>query len=841
MLNSVVIIQPPLVQLNGPYPSGAYLSAFFRSLSADGVSGPLSVRWVDASNRFFHALFSRSGLTRLFSLSRETALEKARLAEIAGDAETAWQLRRYVSLEKVWILWIDAIVSILCTGDRELCHSFMRSPGAPRGARMDAFLAELETEPSPDDARMLATLAVEDLADFIASVFDEEFSLVRYAESLASSERSFARVEEALVRPMVAHFLEPLCQSLWNELADTGRPNGKILFCISVPFPGCLVNALAMARSMRRFFGDRAIISMGGGYVNTELRSCDNERLFSYIDILSFDRGFGGYADLFRKFGLGTRRPDIGSEHACAPEAGTLSAMCPQIERERTLAEACAQTLSADGSGATADTLFAPNASIDIPRRLFCPDDLREYENRITSIIVPDYTDIDFSRYPRLADNPNPMHRLWSDGVWLKAYLAHGCYWHRCSFCDVSLDYIALYLPVGIQKLYRGLRAQAIAKGVHGIHLVDEAAPPRALRDFAIENISASDGSLDGLPINEGSHAGTIPVGLLPFWGNIRFEKTFTRDLADLLSAGGLIGVSGGIEIASPEGFKAVDKGIDLENLVSACAAFKEAGVLVHSYLIFGYWNEDAQEVIDTAEVMRQLFAAGLVDSAFWHKFTLTRHSRVYGEWLRGMHRGKTCEEIAAVSTVAGGESTGRAGHVPNFAVSSALEPLDEKGDFADNGLRFRGDKDSEKYATPLDTALRSWMEGEGLDKPVRKWFSFSMPAPRIASNLIETLIASYERVRDGERNKPCEPGAKYYWAGSEPVAVNGINELMWWYLGEETRLALDAPIVPLLREALRHEGKDAPLADTEKLAKLPRAVFKTLRHHGLCRISPLL
>ena len=471
MLNSVIIIQPPLVQLNGPYPSGAYLSAFFRSLAAEGLSGPLSVRWVDASNRFFHELFSRSGLERLFSLSREAALGKARKAEISGDAEIAWQLRRYVSLEKAWILWIDAIVAILCNGDRELCHSFMRSPGAPRGARMDAFLAALETEPSPDDARMLATLAIEDLADFIASVFDEEFSLVRYAESIASSEHSFAHVEKALDRPMVAHFLEPLCQSLWNELADTGRPNGKILFCISVPFPGCLVNALAMARSLRLFFGDRAIISMGGGYVNTELRSCDNERLYSYIDTLSFDRGFGGYADLFRKFGEGAREgagatadmlsagsAQNESEHACAPGADTLSAMCAQMKSEHACAPG-ADTLSAGNTQTESVHAHAPNASFGIPRTLFCPDDLREYENRITSTIVPDYSDIDFSRYPRLADNPNPMHRLWSDGVWLKAYLAHGCYWHRCSFCDVSLDYSALYLPVGIQKLYQGLRA----------------------------------------------------------------------------------------------------------------------------------------------------------------------------------------------------------------------------------------------------------------------------------------------------------------------------------------------------------------------------------------------
>jgi hypothetical protein len=36
----------------------------------------------------------------------------------------------------------------------------------------------------------------------------------------------------------------------------------------------------------------------------------------------------------------------------------------------------------------------------------------------------------------------NPMHRLWSDGRWNKLTVAHGCYWKKCSFCDVGLDYI---------------------------------------------------------------------------------------------------------------------------------------------------------------------------------------------------------------------------------------------------------------------------------------------------------------------------------------------------------------------------------------------------------------
>lgn len=818
MVTSVIIIQPPLVQLNGPYPSGAYLSAFFRRLGTPrfeastavplpafppsaSVTAPSFVRWVDACNLFFHALFSAKGLTTLFDACRADALEKAAAAEKSGDAETAYQLRRYVSMERTWIEWIDDIVSILCAGDRERSHAFVRSPFAPRGARMDAFLASLESDPGPDDARMLATLAIEDLADFITAAFDQEFSLVRYAESIAAGERRFANVEVALARPMVVRFLEPLCEALWQELdsamdADmsarsagrataTGSNTGEaelgsreILFCISVPFPGCLVNALAMARSIRRHYGKRAVISMGGGYVNTELRSCENDRLFDYIDMLSFDRGYGGYA----AFLSGAAGP--------AESAGSAGSAG-----------------KAPGEGA-----------FTLPRKLSCPPEFADFERDVTASIAPDYSDIDFSKYPRLADDPNPMHRLWSDGTWLKAYLAHGCYWHRCSFCDVSLDYIGVYLPVGIQNLYHSLRRQAIEKRVHGIHLVDEAAPPRALRDFALENI-ASARSASSVSASSGP-------ALLPFWGNIRFERTFSRDLADFLSAGGLVAVSGGIEIASPEGFKSVDKGIDLANLVAVCAAFKEAGVLVHSYLIYGYWNEDAQGVVDAAETMRQLFAAGLVDSAFWHKFVLTRHSRVYCEYLAGQHHGNDGEK--------------------------GLSPVDEPGDFAENDLRFRGEKESEKYTAPLDAALRAWMSGDGFDKPVRSWFPFSVPAPKIAKDLVETYIADYERNRDHERNKPCDPDARYFWAASAPIRVAA--ELAWWHLGEEIRLPADGPLADSIVAALgststgaHREGAAASpvgvgsvLADSAALAKLPRAVFKALRHHGLCRIAPL-
>lgn len=162
--------------------------------------------------------------------------------------------------------------------------------------------------------------------------------------------------------------------------------------------------------------------------------------------------------------------------------------------------------------------------------------EIRDFENEMTLSIFPDYEGIDFSRYPRLADDKNPMHRIWSDGSWLKAYLAHGCYWHRCAFCDVTLDYVKAYKKIHVNSLHKHLLSQAQKTGVLGVHFVDEASPPVSLKEFALENLSISPGTQR-----------------LSFWGNIRFEKTFTSDLTLLLSRGGLTAVSGGIEIAAEE------------------------------------------------------------------------------------------------------------------------------------------------------------------------------------------------------------------------------------------------------------------------------------------------
>ncbi len=780
----VIIIQPPLVQLNTPYPSGAYLSAFFKKLASEnGVRGSAeggsscgsgslsgasslcesnrsrgpeieSVKWYDFSERVFNALFCRRGLETLFSLSQEKALSLAETAENQGDEETAWNLRRYVSQSDMWIDWIDTIVSILRGNDRELSHEFVRSAHVPRGRRMETFLESLDHEVGIDDAQLLASFALADLADYINYVFDNNFSLIRYAEAVSTGNSTFAQIEKTLDAPFLRTFYASLLEEMLREIAGEGSGasagvlssvasgNGEpgsatcaasFLFCISVPFGGTFSAALLTCRMIKARFGEKAIVCLGGGYINTALREIRDPRIFEYADYISYDKGYGFYSGLLQ---------------------GTLSEAVENDAEKRAALVGTGLCFRRGGW-----TVLTPSEKD------------RQLEEMMTRNLCPDFSDIDFSRYPKVSDDTNAMHRIWTDGSWIKAFLAYGCYWHRCAFCDTMLDYVCKYNPVSTTTLYKGIYEQAERAGVYGIHFVDEAAPPVLLEQFALENCRNETGA----------------KRKLSFWGNIRFEKAFTRDLSDILAHGGMTGVSGGIEIASGEGLSDVNKGIDIDGLVGACAAFKEAGILVHAYMIYGFYNETPQMLIDSAETLRQLFAAGLIDSAFWHKFTLTKYSTVYNNWKTGK-----CKDI---------------------------KPLPPKEDsFAVYELRFEGEQKSEKYGASLMTALDAWMHGRGFEKPVQKWFPFYMPKPSVATDFIDKAIARYEHRRDAAFNeKPPADGrqnagrsaadnasggnsqnasgrhslesdfSKYVWIGGKPIVVRRgkATFIEWTYMGE--------------------------------------------------------
>jgi hypothetical protein len=359
---------------------------------------------------------------------------------------------------------------------------------------------------------------------------------------------------------------------------------------------------------------------------------------------------------------------------------------------------------------------------------------------------TPDYSDLPLHDYLSVIEIVNPMHRLWSDGRWNKLTLAHGCYWGKCSFCDISLDYIRRYEPMTAALLCDRIEEIIAQTQQNGFHFVDEAAPPALLRDLALEIIRRK-----------------LTV---VWWTNIRFEKNFTPDLCLLLKASGCIAISGGLEVASDRLLERMKKGVTVAQVARVADAFTQAGIMVHAYLMYGFPTQTAQETIDALEMVRQLFQAGIVQSGFWHRFAMTAHSPV------GLHP----EEFDVMRL---GPDTGR------FA-NNDLEHQDPLG--ADHDL----------FAEGLRKSLFNYMHGVCLDFPLSRWFDFKVPTTSVSPKYIEKSISE-------PADSNVRPNALVTWLGSLPELsvfeeqrgkkVQEIGELVFFNKKKEWAIETTVPV----------------------------------------------
>ena len=290
----------------------------------------------------------------------------------------------------------------------------------------------------------------------------------------------------------------------------------------------------------------------------------------------------------------------------------------------------------------------------------------------------PDFSDLPLDKYLSLTEITNPMHRLWNQGRWNKMVMAHGCYWHRCAFCDTSLDYIGNYHAPKASSVVDHMERIMGQTRRTGFHFVDEALPPKLLQEVAEEILRR------GLAVS--------------FWGNIRFEKAYTAELCDLLAEAGMVAVSGGLEVASDRLLKLIDKGVTIHQTVEACRHLRDAGIMVHTYLMYGFPTETLQESVDALETVRRMFDEGIVQSAFWHRYAMTCHSP----------SGLNPERYGAHRTT--------------------LEP----NPFCNNEVDWEPQfpYDIEAVGAALRLATYNYMNGLGLDQPVRSWFPIKVPKP---------------------------------------------------------------------------------------------------------------
>jgi hypothetical protein len=603
---------------------------------------------LDLGIEAINAIFCSDGLKHLFQKINEE------------DYSCTANERRIISLADDYIQTIDAVIDFLQDRNPTLAHSICTGNYLPEASRFDQ-MADLDwafgTMGIRDKARHLATLYLEDIADLIKATVDPYFGFSRYAERLSASAHTFDALYTSLSKPLT--FID---EYSWNILSKQIASFNPTVVAMSIPFPGNLYAGLRCGQMIKKHFPHIKIV-MGGGYPNTELRRVSDVRIFEFIDFICLDDG-----------------------EAC------LLNLLEHLEGKRPL-----------------DFLKRTFTSVDGELSYFNGSVLPDFKQ--IDVGTPDYQGLPKSKYLSVIEVANPMHRLWSDGRWNKLTLAHGCYWGKCTFCDISLDYIKNYEAATANVLVDRIEQIIKQTGETGFHFVDEAAPPALMRELAIELLKRK--------VN------------ITWWTNIRFEKSFTPDLCRLLAASGCIAVSGGLEVASDRLLALIKKGVTLAQVAKVTDSFTEAGIMVHAYLMYGFPTQTDQETIDSLEVVRQMFEANIIQSGFWHQFAMTAHSPV-GE-------NPTDFGVAPVSY--------------------------EQGSFANNDIPHvdKTGADHGKYAEGLRKALFNYMHGMCFEFPLQEWFDFKIKPTTVAPGFIQHCL-------NNSAQEILRPSTKILWAAALPL-----------------------------------------------------------------------
>lgn len=589
-------------------------------------------------------IFSREGLQKVFDTA---SLSSVPISE---------NCNRILAFREEYLHSIDPLIRFLQGANPTLANQIVLRgflPEASRFSQLDDLTWAFGSMGIYDKAKHLATMYLEDISDLIKEFIDPHFGFSRYAERLGRSANSFNELYALLndEPTFTDKFLHEALEKYMREL----NPG---LVAISVPFPGNLYSAFRCAKWLKEHRPEIKIV-MGGGYPNTELRSLTDPRVFEFFDYITLDDGEAPLLALIEH--INELRPSTGLKR----------------------------------------TFLLQNGKVEFVNDPTVPD----YKQG--DVGTPDYSDLPIRKYISAIEVVNPMHRLWSDGRWNKLTMAHGCYWAKCTFCDISLPYIQSYEPVAASLLCDRIEELIAQTGENGFHFVDEAAPPALMRALAMEILRRK--------------------LVVTWWTNIRFEKSFTRDLCLLLKAAGCIAVSGGLEVASDRLLKLIDKGITVAQVANVTKHFTDAGIMVHAYLMYGFPTQTVQETVDSLEMVRQLFLNGTLQSAFWHLFTMTAHSPI-------------------------GIDPGR------FKVQRKTQL---SGSFANNDLDHEDPDgaDHELYGFGLKKSLYNFMHSIGLNDSLQKWFEFPIPKTTVNPDYIRNALAGSESLF-------YRPEAKVVWFG---------------------------------------------------------------------------
>ncbi len=178
---TVWLVTPPLTQLNMPYPATTVLTGFLKQQGYTVWQTDLGIDYIDA-------VYSPLFLEKLFRQPTD---------KLSGP------YKKMQSLAPLYCKAVEPVKQFLRTAEQGLAYRIISRNWLPEGPRF-AQVEQSEFQFGPmgitELAKHLATLYMQDIADFIRLYADAGFELVRYHEKLGASAPTF----EALYQKLLA-------------------------------------------------------------------------------------------------------------------------------------------------------------------------------------------------------------------------------------------------------------------------------------------------------------------------------------------------------------------------------------------------------------------------------------------------------------------------------------------------------------------------------------------------------------------------------------------------------------------------------------------------------------
>lgn len=269
----ILLIQPPLTQLNTPYPAITHLTGFLRSKGIDAEQCDIGIELIDR-------LFTREILAKIFAQAEE-------ICGFGTEKHTSKNTRKILNNKHLYINKVEDVITFLRGKKQSNATLFSRSDfweGMPRLEADEELEYDYGTAGNYDRAKYLCSLFIKNITDII-QIVDPHFELIRYAEHLCTYIYKFDIIERELRKPHT--IVTDFTLNILEEKIEKYKPE---YIGFSVPFPGNLLQCIKCAEYIKIHHPQIKTI-MGGGYVNTELRKMTDTGVFKYIDFITFDDG----------------------------------------------------------------------------------------------------------------------------------------------------------------------------------------------------------------------------------------------------------------------------------------------------------------------------------------------------------------------------------------------------------------------------------------------------------------------------------------------------------------------------------------------------------------------